>query len=623
VRATAIPFTAIAVLLAACGTPAKTSMPVRRDVHSYSNPHQVVTTHVELDLEVRFDSRTLAGTVTLPVKRIDPGAPLILDTRDLKIRTVEAAAGEKGTFAPAKHELAQPDRILGAALAITLPEGADRVRISYETSPAASALQWLEPSQTAGGREPFLFTQSQAIHARSWIPLQDSPGVRTTYRARIRTPKHLIALMSARRDFRLADRNEPPNGDYTFRMPQAIPSYLIALAVGDLEFREMGYRTGVWAEPKVVVGAGKEFSDTERMMQAAEKLYGPYQWLRYDLLVLPPSFPFGGMENPMLTFATPTVIAGDKSLVNLIAHELAHSWSGNLVTNATWRDFWLNEGFTVYVERRIQEIVYGEERARMEAVLGRQDLEKNLAKLPPNEQLLFIDLEGRDPDDGVTEVAYEKGALFLTALEQAFGRDRFDAFLRGYFAHFQFQSITTETFRAYLKEKLLDSDPAAAAKVPVEEWITQPGIPAAAPRTSSDAFRPVEEAAAAWKSGKAPEGKPDWNTQQWLHFLRALEEGVDSNRMAALDRAYGFSRTGNSEILFQWLMMAVKAGYGPAYRALDEFLTNVGRRKFVKPLFEELSKSAAGKVRAVALFAKVRHRYHPITASSVEQVLAK
>ncbi|MEZ5399513.1 MAG: M1 family metallopeptidase [Bryobacteraceae bacterium] len=595
----------------------------RRDVHSHANPHQVVPTHVELDLEVRFESKTLAGTVTLPLRRIDRAAPLVLDTRDLAIRAVEAAAGEKGVFAPTKYELGQADPILGAPLTIALPENADRVRVTYETSPAASALQWLEPSQTAGGKDPFLFTQSQAIHARSWIPLQDSPGVRTTYRARIRTPKHLIALMSARRDFRLADRKEPPNGDYTFRMPHAIPSYLIALAVGDLDFREMGYRTGVWAEPPVVDAAAKEFDDTERMMQAAEKLYGPYAWLRYDILVLPPSFPFGGMENPLLTFATPTVIAGDKSLVNLIAHELAHSWSGNLVTNATWRDFWLNEGFTVYVERRIQEIVYGGERARMEAVLGLQDLEKEMASLPEKDRVLFLDLDGRDPDDGMTDVAYEKGALFLTALEQAFGRERFDAFLKGYFAHFQFQSITTEMFRAYLKENLLDKDPAAAAKVPVEEWITQPGLPDSAPRFTSEAFTPVDAAVASWKSGRPSTAKPEWNTQQWLHFLRGLEDGNSTMRMAALDRAFAFTKSGNSEILFQWLEMSIKAGYRPADRTLDDFLTRVGRRKFVKPLFEALVQTPEGKARAAALFARVKGRYHPITAASVEQVLAR
>jgi aminopeptidase N len=332
------------------------------------------------------------------------------------------------------------------------------------------------------------------------------------------------------------------------------------------------------------------------------------------------------MENPLLTFATPTIIAGDKSLVALVAHELAHSWSGNLVTNATWRDFWLNEGFTVYVERRIQEIVYGSERARMEAVLGRQDLEKDLAELKPQDQVLAIDLAGRDPDDGVTSVPYEKGALFLMHLEQAFGRQNFDAFLRGYFANFAFQSITTEDFLAYLKANLLEKDLRAAAQVPIEEWITKPGLPASAPRAVSDAFSVVDEVAEKWKQADAPATKPataNWNTQQWLHFLRTFPNSIPSAKMAALDRTFQFTKSGNSEILYQWLLMSIRAGYRPADRKLDEFLTRVGRRKFVKPLYEELAKTPQGRARAETIFTRTKSRYHPITAGSVAQVLEK
>lgn len=594
------------------------------DIHSYSQPHLVTTRHVEMDLTVDFEKKVLSGWAELTIVRADAGAPLIVDTRELTIQRVETATGEKGDLKAGAFTLGKADPILGAPLTIPLPEEANRVRIHYTTSPAASALQWLEPAQTAGKRRPFLFTQSQAIHARSWIPLQDSPAVRTTYRARIHTPKDLIALMSARRDFRLANPKEEPNGEYTFRMPHRIPSYLIALAVGELGYRQLGHRTGVWAEPSEVERAAKEFEDTERMIQAAEKLYGPYGWLKYELLVLPPSFPFGGMENPLLTFATPTIIAGDKSLVSLVAHELAHSWSGNLVTNATWSDFWLNEGFTVYVERRIQEVVYGEPRARMEAVLGRQELEEELKKLPPQDQLLYLDLKGRDPDDGVTAVAYEKGALFLLALEQAFGRERFDRFLLLYFNNFHFQSITTRDFRDFLEKHLLQMDPPAAAKVPVEEWIAQPGIPASAPKPVSDLFVPVDEAAGNWgKPGaKAPATK-DWNTQQWLHFLRAFPPDLGRARMDSLDRAFRFTRSANAEIISQWLLMAVRNQYEPAYARLEEFLTSVGRRKFLKSLYEELAKTPAGRQRAEAIYAKAKAGYHPIAVSTVDQILGR
>src|SRR5687767_11700247 len=370
-----------------------------QDYHSFANPSAVRVTHVDLDWDVLFDQKILKGSATLTVERSSRTEPLILDTRDLKIEKVETSAGtaySAGTFT-----VGASDKILGSSLTIPLPAGANRVRIHYSTSPCASGLQWLGPAQTAGKKDPFMFTQSQAIHARSWIPLQDTPSVRVTYNARVRTPRNLLAVMSAEND-----AHTPRDGDYSFRMRQPIPSYLIALAVGDLRFRSLGRRTGVYAEPQVIARAARELSDTERMVVATERLYGPYRWGRYDILVLPASFPYGGMENPRLTFATPTILAGDKSLVSLIAHELAHSWSGNLVTNATWRDFWLNEGFTVYLERRIQEAVYGRARAQMEAALGLRDLNEVIASLEDRDEILHIDLKGRDPDEGSNDIPY-------------------------------------------------------------------------------------------------------------------------------------------------------------------------------------------------------------------------
>ncbi|MBI4905589.1 MAG: M1 family metallopeptidase [Acidobacteria bacterium] len=613
---------AAGLILAGCGS--KPKMDERRDVHSFAVPAQVRVKHMDLDVEVDFERKQIRGTVTHTLVRTDRDAPLVLDTRDLKIEKVEAAENAQAAFNQAQFSMGSPDAILGSALTVPLSSGVTAVRVHYATSPAATALQWLEPSQTAGRKRPFLYTQSQAIHARTWIPLQDTPAVRMTYRGRVRTPKDLIALMSARADFRLGNPKEEPNGEYTFRMPQAIPSYLVALAVGQLEFRYISSRTGVWAEPSIVKLAEAEFEDMERMMVAAEKLAGPYAWNRYDVLVLPPSFPFGGMENPLMTFATPTILAGDKSLVSLVAHEMAHSWSGNLVTNATWRDFWLNEGFTTYFERRMLEEVYGTERARMEAVLGRQELDREMATLPTAERVLHIDLKGRDPDDGSTLVPYEKGALFLTALEQAFGREKFDAFLQAYFAKFRFQSITTEQFTAFLKSRLLDSDTAAAAKVDIAEWIEKPGIPANAPQATCESFQPVEAVARQWTEREAPETKPatgGWNTHQWIHFLRALPKELDRKRRTALDRTFGFSKSGNSEVLFEWLIVHVRNGeFSPK---LEEFLVRVGRRKYVKPLFEEMVKRPEGLKRAKEIFEKARGGYHALTVSAVEEILKK
>ncbi len=590
-----------------------------RDAHSYSNPHEIRVSHVALDLDVRFDRKVLEGSATLRLERVGPSSgTLRLDTRSLDIAAVEAAS-EQATWSRAEFEVGASDAILGAALSVRLPPGADRVRIAYASRPDASGLQWLEPAQTAGKDHPFLFSQSQAIHARSWVPIQDTPQVRLTYEATIRTAPELVAVMSA-----AGNSTGARGGLYRFRMPQRVPAYLMAIAAGDIAFAPLGRRSGVYAEPSVVGRAAAEFADTEKMMEAAESLYGPYRWDRYDILVLPPSFPFGGMENPRLTFATPTVLAGDKSLVSLIAHELAHSWSGNLVTNATWNDFWLNEGFTTYIERRIVEEVYGRETASMEAVLGRQDLEEELARLDDPDEILHIDLTGRDPDDGATRLPYEKGALFLRSLEEEFGRSRFDEFLRGYFERFAFQSIATPDFVAYLRENLLARDPARAASIPLEQWIERPGLPAVAPRPTSEALQRVAKAAQDWAAGRTEAARSAfarWTTQERLQFLRRLPSPPTSVQMAELDAAFDLTRSGNAEIAFQWLRMSIRGEYPAADARLREFLVGIGRRKFIKPLYEELVKTPAGRARALALYREARPGYHPIAVETVDRIV--
>ena len=591
----------------------------RRDSHSFANPEEVVVRHLDLDWDVRFDRRVLDGTATLHIeRRADEAGVLRLDTRDLSVRTVEVSHDGAG-WTPTPFTLGTADPILGAPLAITLSDTATRVRVTYTTSPEASGVQWLEPAQTAGKTHPFMFTQSQAIHARSWIPLQDTPGVRVTYTAIVRTPPALRAVMSAAND-----AQTPLDGEFRFEMRQPIPSYLIALASGDLAFRSMGERAGVYAEPSVVESAAAEFDDTEAMMAATERLYGPYRWERYDLLVLPPSFPFGGMENPRLTFATPTVIAGDKSLVALVAHELAHSWSGNLVTNATWRDFWLNEGFTVYLERRILEEVFGRARVDMEATLDRQALDEELARLDPPDQILHVDLTGRDPDDGMNQVPYLKGELFLRLLEQTVGRERFDAFLRAYFDHFAFRSITTADFVTYLDEQLLSDDPGLAETLQVDTWLEQPGLPDNAPRSASDALVLVERLAARWARGETAAGAletGDWTTQEWLHFLKSVPETLTAVQLAELDGAFGFTRVGNAEVAHQWLLMAIRNRYEAAYARLEAYLVGIGRRKLIKPLYEELVKTPEGRARAEAVYERARPGYHPIAVASIDEVV--
>jgi len=620
------------MLAAACSrTPAENTSPnstpspkdtVAKDASTSANVDTFVARHLVLDLTADFSAKTLSGSAELRFDRRDPNASeVVLDTRDLKIDKVEAAAGS-GPWMATTHRLDAVNAAFGSALHIAMPAGADRVRVTYSTSPAARGLQWLSASQTAGKKHPFLFSQAQAIQARSFIPLQDTPGVRMTYDATIRTPKELVAVMAA--------EAEPAKekGVFAFRMPQAIPSYLIAIAIGDLAFRPMSDRTGVWAEPSVVDAAAREFEDTEKMIVATEKLYGPYRWGRYDILVLPPSFPFGGMENPRLTFATPTVIAGDKSLVALVAHELAHSWSGNLVTNATWRDFWLNEGFTTYLERRIVEVVYGKHMADMQAAIGVSDLADARKTLEvAGDRTLLPDLTGRDPDDAFSTVPYEQGRLFLVFLESKFGRDAFDAFLRKWFDEHAFQSATTEEFLSFLKANLLDSKPGAVTDAQIQEWLHTESIPAFAVLPMSDAFAKVEQARDQWLKGGSldalAKSASAWSTQEWIHFVDALPRTMEAGRLGALDRRFKLTESMNSEIAHVWYRLAIANRYTAAYPAMERYMIRIGRRKLIVPLYRDLAGYPEGLTLANKIFAEARDGYHPLAQTTVADILKK
>lgn len=587
--------------------------PYIMDPHSHARPNEAVVTHLDLDIRVDMDLRQIEGTATHTV-RWTSGNVLVLDTDDhLEVLAVTSVSGDT-----LDHRMGKADD-LGRALEIIAPGNPEQVVIHYRTSPQAKALQWLEPRQTEGGAQPFLFTQGQAILTRSWIPLQDSPGIRITYNARVKVPPGLMAVMSATNP---QERSE--DGVYSFRMDKPIPGYLMALAVGDLDFAPLGDRCGVYAEPTMLERAAWEFADTEDMLKAAEGLYGEYRWGRYDILVLPPSFPFGGMENPMLTFATPTIIAGDRSLTALVAHEMAHSWSGNLVTNATWDDFWLNEGFTVYFENRICEAVYGEDYARMHHLLGHQDLaatiERLLAKGRPEDTHLRLHLAGRDPDEGMTDIAYEKGFALLKLIESKVGRDRFDAFLRDYFDRFAFGSITTDGFLAYLKEQLLVP---AGVELDLSEWVDGPGLPSNAVVPVSDRFLKVEEAVAAWEAGTPAKDLPvdSWTTHEWLHFLRNLPKDLGPERMAELDDAFGLTATGNAEKLAVWLDLSIANDHTVAFDRLREFLTTVGRRKFLVPLYTRLLDTERGRVMAQTIYAQARPNYHAVSVRTIDELL--
>jgi aminopeptidase N len=583
------------------------------DVHTFSNPAEARATHLNLDLEADFERKILKGTATWDVTH-DGARWVIFDTDNLKISKVEVKAKNKEPQ-DTDFSLGKTDEMLGRALKVHLDADVNQVIIYYETSPTAEALQWLEPSQTSTSK-PFMFSQGQAILTRSWVPIQDSPSNRITYEATIKTPKELMAVMSAENP---KQRNE--SGEYVFKMPQPIPPYLMAIAIGNLRFKAIGDQTGVYAEPGNVDFAAREFAQVDDMMEAAERLYGPYPWGRYDILVLPPSFPFGGMENPKLTFATPTILVGDSSLTSLIAHELAHSWSGNLVTNATWDDFWLNEGITTYIERRIMEEVSGRDYADMLLTLGRQDLQDDLDDLDEVDQHLRLNLKGRNPDDGMTDIAYEKGSLLMQTLEQEVGRDKFDAFLRNYFGTHQFQTITTDQFIAYTKRNLLEPND---SNFDLTAWIDQPGIPSTAiDAPTSKRFAEVDSLRATFIAGQLfPKfTTSSWSTNEWLYFIRGFPVNVDGYRLSQLDKIYKLKDSDNAEIAAAWYELALRNGYGnEILPEIEAFLIRVGRRKFLTPIYRAM-KERGLLAEARSTYAKARPGYHAVTRGTIDELL--
>ncbi|QDA61787.1 M1 family metallopeptidase [Hymenobacter jejuensis] len=589
------------------------------DPHTHAQPADAVVRHLELNLVVDFESRSLSGYATWQFQKFGAASELVLDARDLDVEAVllGGPTGEPTTF-----ELGPSDPVLGQSLRIAIRPDTTAVTVRYRTTPGAAALQWLPPEQTAGRQHPFLFTQSQAILARTWLPCQDSPGVRFTCEASVRVPAKLLALMSAENPQALN-----PSGQYHFRMEQPIPAYLMALAVGDLAFAPLSSRTGIYAEPTTLPASTYEFADLERMVAAAEDLYGAYRWERYDLLVLPPSFPFGGMENPRLTFVTPTILTGDRSLTSLVAHELAHSWSGNLVTNATWDDFWLNEGFTVYFERRIMEKLYGRPYSDMLQVLGHTALLHTIEELgsKSKDTHLHLDLAGRDPDEGLNEIAYEKGDYLLLTLETLVGRARLDAFIKEYFTSHSFQSMDTASFIGYLRRELLDKEPGLEEKLQLDAWVNQPGIPAVAPRVASVRFEAVEATLQSWLHG-TPAAVLDttgWSSHEWTHFLQGLPNNLSINQLLDLDTAFGFTQSGNAEILTAWFPKAIAAGYHPVDEAVHRFLVRVGRRKFLVPLYKALLATPGGRERAQAIYAEARPNYHSVATSTLDVLVGR
>ena len=590
-----------------------------RDPHSYYVQGKNTVRHIHLDLDIQFAGKTIGGLATIELNTSTEGGEVILDTRALNIKSVTDASGKK-----LQYDLAKAHPIYGSALTIHLPPGVQQVRIKYQTSPDAAALQWLNPEQTAGKKHPFLFTQGQAILSRSWFPCPDGPAFRFTYSAEVKVDLPLEVLMSAKH-IDEGDKRKTGKKTFRFEMDKPVPAYLVALAVGNLKFQPLHAKCGIYAEPELIDKAAFEFANMGQMLETAEQLYGTYRWGRFDVLLLPPSFPFGGMENPMITFATPTILAGDRSLTNLIAHELAHSWSGNLVTNATWNDFWLNEGFTVYFERRIMEAIEGKEFAEMLRVIGYQDLLATIESLAdkPEDTQLKLSLQNRDPDDGVTDIAYEKGYFFLLTIESLVGRKAFDAFLKSYFDTFAFSTIATETFIQYLKEHLFKDNDFLWEHLRAATWIYGPGLPTNCPIPKSKRFDLVKDAVDAFKEKKQLPGDTakTWSTYEWQYFLRAIAKECTIDDAAALDKKFNLTATGNSEVLFEWLSIGIALHYEGINERLEVFLTETGRRKFVAPLYKAMLADKYWLNKAKRIYKSARPNYHSVTYNTIDAMM--
>ncbi|QYJ91133.1 M1 family metallopeptidase [Shewanella halotolerans] len=585
----------------------------QQDHHSFANVDALRVTHLSLALEVDFAAQQLIGSAKLNLDyREQDCRVLYLDTRELTIIGVQDEAGNALVY-----RLDEQDAVRGQRLAIELSSPSKQITVQYHTSPSAQGLQWLSPEQTSGKQLPFLFSQSQPINARSWIPLQDSPKARITFDAKITVPPGMRAVMSA-----MNCGDAPLTGEFSFEMEKPIPTHLLAIAVGDLHFGAIGPRTGVYAEPEVLSAAVKEFEDTEKMVEIAESLLGPYAWDRYDMLILPPSFPFGGMENPRLAFMTPTLIAGDKSLVSTVAHELAHSWTGNLVSNATWRDLWLNEGFTTYFTNRIVEAVYGKELAELEVVLEYGRLKEELVSMPLEAQTLPANVQAGDPNDAFNRFTYDKASMFVHELEHRLGRDAFDRFLFEYVNHFAFEAITTETFVDYARQTLLIQHGNKITEAELLEWVYGEGMPAWFVPPSSDSLEKVDALRAAWLAGE-PINKANtagWRVHHWQYFLNSLPEVLEQAALIDLDTSFDFSRSTNAEIACDWYRVAIRNHYDPVLPFVEAYLMKIGRGKFVRPLYNELLLAGYGE-ELRRIYQKARAGYHPSLSVQLDKQL--
>ena len=581
-----------------------------RDPHSHYVSGQPKMKHVRWHVEVSFADRVLDCTALITFNK--PGLTT-LDLRGIEIKFVK-----DDRFFDLAYARIQDRPVIGGAIQFVVPESR-MVFIEYKTSPSASGLQWLTKEQTSGKRHPFMFTHGQCLHTRSFLPCQGTPEVRFTFDATIVVPKELRALMGANHISRSDWREFEDRVVERWRMQQPIPAYLVSLAVGDLEERDITDRCRVYAEPEMIEQATAEFKDIGKIMEAAERLAGPYEWGRFDMLVLPPSFPYGGMENPRLAFLSPTIVTGTGSMAFVIAHELAHAWTGNLITNASWGDFWLNEGWTTYFEHRILEELYGKEEALLHMAIQERGLKRDMDRFfATGKQAwtkLGVDLtQDDDPDDVFSIIPYVKGAMFVQMLEEAVGRARFDKFIQRYIERFKFISISTQRFLEFVEGELSG----VLETVHHLEWVDGEGVPTNAPRVNS---QKAAVALADAQFNMVPLDSHAWSSNQWVLYLQSLSRELPKSHAEELTQ-FGLTRAVNIEVRWSYLLFALEVGFmdDEVARSVEELLTTVGRMKYILPIYRALACKPVALVYAQQIFDKARSGYHPIAIAQVERI---
>jgi leukotriene-A4 hydrolase len=584
-----------------------------RDPHSFADLSQGKIAHIDFDISVDFSQRSLSLKATYRLEKPVSGS-LYLDTRDLSIERVHANGKDIA------WEMDAQDPIIGDRLHLKELEALSEFTIEVTTSPQSTALQWVTPQQTAGGDHPFLYSQCQAIHARSIFPCQDTPSVRLTYQARMKVPKPLVAVMGAAST---GIEDQETTRTYAFKMDQPIPSYLFALAAGNIAFKELGPRTGIYAEQELIDAAAWEFAENEEKLEQGEKLFGPYLWERYDAIVMPPSFPYGGMENPRLTFMSTIYLMGDRSWTAIISHELAHAWTGNLVTNTTWEHFWLNEGWTTYAEMRITEAVEGKEVASLETVIYAKALWETLERfgMEANITCLKPSMEGIDPDEVFSNIPYYKGFLLIRQLELAVGRKRFDAFIRKYIETYHFKSIDTEGFVQFLKNEL----PEAVEKVDVNSWIYEPGLPEGAMDLHSSLHSEALAVAEGYLQGKplTKEQIEGWHSDQVLSFLFALPQQIPAEDCASIDEVFDFKHKWNNTLQARFLALCIHSGYSDIMPRVEHFVETYGRGISLSRIFRAIIAEDWTKRHVRPLFERIRERHHPVAIATIEKLITK